>query len=55
MLSKEFKFLRSGNTGNKQSTDTKYIGSVPRNNGKTGNEESSRLVTFMPAEKRDVS
>ncbi|MDR7667122.1 MATE family efflux transporter [Methanosarcina sp. Z-7115] len=65
MLSKEFKFLRhNGKTGNKQSTDKKYIGSVPGNNGirsvsrndvKTGNEENSRFVTFMPAEKRETS
>jgi len=56
MLSKEFKFLKhNAMAKNKQhSAGTKQALSVVRNSGKIGVEESSRLVTFRPAEKRKV-
>jgi putative MATE family efflux protein len=56
MLSKEFKLLRHDvKVESRHSAGTKKVLPVVGNNGKADVEESSRFVTFRPAEKRDIS
>ncbi|HEY3362369.1 MAG TPA: MATE family efflux transporter [Methanosarcina sp.] len=55
MLSKEFKFLRNkAKAENKQLAVTKKALPVVRNSGKVEVEKNPRLVTFKPAEKREI-
>jgi Na+-driven multidrug efflux pump len=56
MLSKEFKLLRhNAKVESRHSAGTTKVLPVVGNSGKADIEESSRFVTFRPAEKRDIS
>jgi len=56
MLSKEFKLLRhDAKVESRHSAGTTKVLPVVGNSGKADIEESSRFVTFRPAEKRDIS